>query len=150
MRIAVTSLLLALWLPNGAACVVGSNEAQSDGAAVEDLQSNAVVHRQCTAIENVLEGRISGCVQEDNLGRFNAVADAAFDLPGDVEIHLQQCRGDGSGCGYVASVLRHDVEGHVFIPTAIVPGAHGHAYRAVLVFQGLMPVPVPSPFIAFP
>jgi hypothetical protein len=154
MRCLSTLAIVSLGSLFASACAVGDDAPQDDPAETDAIQASpspdAVIAKQCGAIHSVSQGQIGGCVQEDDLHRFNAVADVNFGVAGHVSIDLQQCRGDGTGCGFVAH-SEATLSGHKFLPTPIIAGAHGHSYRAVYrVDEVDFVATFTSPFIAFP
>ena len=152
MRCLSTLAILSLGSLFASACAVGDEATEDDPAVTDAIQvsPDAVIAKQCGAVRSVSQGQIGGCVQEDNLHRFNAVADANFGVAGHVTIQLRQCRGDGSVCGIVAHA-ESTLSGHRFLPTPIIAGAHGHKYQAIYsVDEGDFVATFMSPFIAFP
>jgi hypothetical protein len=113
------------------------------------MTANAqVIHHQCRDYPDDGD-RVRLCVQEDNRGRFSAMAEVFFGADRiDVEVYLEQCRGNGTGCGLVGKPGVGRLTGHKKLASTLVAGAHGHSYRA-RARVGVISSPR-SPFIAYP
>jgi hypothetical protein len=125
-----------------AATIVGS-------ALIATPASAAVIARKCTPIFAIDPGEtVRACVQEDSAGGFNSVVDIVLlDGPLFVFSDLEQCRGDGTACELVSGNDGPVDNGHHFIASPIVHGAHGHSYRSHSAIPGRALI---TQFIAFP
>jgi hypothetical protein len=105
---------------------------------------------QCSPISTLNGDQVQACVREITSGTFQAYADVVFShhsMP--VNVFLQQCRGDGTACGFVGTHGSRTLTGHQFLSSSIVTGAHGHSYRAVVYAGGANQWRTISPFIAY-
>ena len=69
-------------------------------SAIGTPANATVTARQCSAtVDGGFDFAVRVCVQENELGQFNAVADIVAEQLTHVHVELIQCRGDGTACG---------------------------------------------------
>jgi hypothetical protein len=129
------------------ACTTDSDMVETSEMAISP---SAIVARQCSSFVHTIFGDVRGCVQQDDLGAFKAVAEVMVGTQGeDVTIDLELCRGNITACNPMLRHAQGNLKNHAFIATPSAPGAHGHVYRAIGGINGFRPEAT-SPFIAFP
>jgi hypothetical protein len=129
---------------------VAQRTVAANATAATTAASGYIVDHRCSPNSTKNGDRVRVCVQETNGGTFNAIADVSFPSHRmSVTVRLQQCRGDGTACGFVGDAgFDGGLIGHRFLASSIVAGAQGHSYRAV-VYVGADAWRSISPFIAY-
>jgi hypothetical protein len=143
----LSSLLVGLSLV--AANTTVANATTATTTAANTTTASGYVDR-CSANDIRNLDKVQACVRKNGDGTFQAYANVVFPTYATpVNVFVQQCRGDGTVCGFVAHGSGVII-GHKFLFSSKVAGVHGHSYRAVVYAGVTQQWRVISPFIPYP